>query len=660
VKTEDLKRKDFEKKNSRLLVRLLNFYKAMNDFSRLHVFDFLLAFLGLSILLLALFANVIGLDNDSTWGASRRFIFALGIFFLLISVRKPLLLVWRRFTTPISSELTKLHQRVHRSISGTRERLAQNILAQPLGGKLTAPIRARLKNLRARYPSTWLQEHSIGITLALAGILFLLVSTIYVWIVSVGYWRDWPPTTNYFELQAAAYLQGKSYLLVEPDPALVELEDPYSIEARKDIPLMWDVSFYRGKYYLYWGPAPALAAVVLKTITQQSFGDNLLVLVFSMGSLLLGSGIIFLLWRRFFDDIPRSMVLAGILVFGLANPIPWMLNRPAVYEAAIAGGQFFLLGSILSVFLGLLHTRIRPLLLFLGGFAGSLAVASRLNLALAVIVLSGMVCLQIFLQTREDITLLLKRIGNYVVPLVIGIFSLGLYNFSRFGSFTETGHRFQLGRWDKLRLYDQVVSIRNIPPNLYNYWLNNPKFLDLFPFIKPRWGEYFIWPIRYYAPEYYHTEQVTGVLLAVPFIFFAAIPIYFTVQQLWIKLSKEEPEHHPPLALKQIPSFQWVSSTLILLVLALMAPLSFFVSASMRHMADVVPTLVLLAWTGYALGYLALKRAKKRTTIYSLLGIFLTVSSALAGILLAVTGYQARFENLNPELFEQITRFFAW
>jgi hypothetical protein len=34
--------------------------------------------------------------------------------------------------------------------------------------------------------------------------------------------------------------------------------------------------------------------------------------------------------------------------------------------------------------------------------------------------------------------------------------------------------------------------------------------------------------------------------------------------------------------------------------------------------------------------------------------------SAAIGLLLAVTGYQARFEHLNPLLFEQITRLLAF
>jgi hypothetical protein len=37
----------------------------------------------------------------------------------------------------------------------------------------------------------------------------------------------------------------------------------------------------------------------------------------------------------------------------------------------------------------------------------------------------------------------------------------------------------------------------------------------------------------------------------------------------------------------------------------------------------------------------------------------LAIATALIGILLAMTGFGARFEQLNPELFSQLTRFFT-
>ena len=78
------------------------------------------------------------------------------------------------------------------------------------------------------------------------------------------------------------------------------------------------------------------------------------------------------------------------LIFGLANPYPFGLGRPAVYEAAIESGQFFLLLGILAGLLavhfgGFSRPQRRELwLLVMAGSAWGAALACRISLLLAV------------------------------------------------------------------------------------------------------------------------------------------------------------------------------------------------------------------------------------------------------------------------------------
>src|SRR6187455_485414 len=85
-----------------------------------------------------------------------------------------------------------------------------------------------------------------------------LVLLFYLWLVTLGLWTDFPPSTNYYDLQANAFLHGQLALEVEPDPALLALENPYEPADRENIPVLWDATLYQGKYYLYWGPVPAV------------------------------------------------------------------------------------------------------------------------------------------------------------------------------------------------------------------------------------------------------------------------------------------------------------------------------------------------------------------------------------------------------------------
>jgi hypothetical protein len=80
----------------------------------------------------------------------------------------------------------------------------------------------------------------------------------------------------------------------------------------------------------------------------------------------------------------------------------------------------------------------------------------------------------------------------------------------------------------------------------------------------------------------------------------------------------------------------------------------------MRYLADVSPCLALLASLGLWQGYSALGQRAFWRRIFSLSATALAVYTCLVGLLLAVTGYLSRFEHLNPDLFERLTRLFTW
>jgi small-conductance mechanosensitive channel len=89
------------------------------------------------------------------------------------------------------------------------------------------------------------------------------------------------------------------------------------------------------------------------------------------------------------------------------------------------------------------------------------------------------------------------------------------------------------------------------------------------------------------------------------------------------------------------------------------APSLFFVVATARYLADVVPTLVILSSFG-AWEWVAARQQRGSSVGGVLLLIWVVgLASVVISLLLAVTGYDMRFERLNPELFDRIVRFFA-
>src|SRR5512138_2879306 len=86
--------------------------------------------------------------------------------------------------------------------------------------------------------------------------LALLVIIFYgTWFISSGTFPSFHHLENYYVNLSQAFLKGQVALLDTPDPRLASLTDPHQAAGTK-IPFLWDVSYYHGKYYIYWGPAP--------------------------------------------------------------------------------------------------------------------------------------------------------------------------------------------------------------------------------------------------------------------------------------------------------------------------------------------------------------------------------------------------------------------
>ncbi len=244
-----------------------------------------------------------------------------------------------------------------------------------------------------------------------------------------------------------------------------------------------------------------------------------------------------------------------------------------------------------------------------------------------------------------------------LAPLAAVALALGAYNFARFDSPFEFGHRYQLTGWNLNRQYRNVFSADHVPLNLFNYLLNDFKTLEVFPFVKPKWGTLGIGPISS-GPGYY-AEQVTGILRAVPFVLLAFVPLALWAQR-WLNqdivpnATRSEPEE----AAARVDRIR-LYGLWALTGAALLLPTLLFYFATMRYLADFSYSLLFLACLGFWIaldhGPLAVGPRLLGRSAASARSL-----SAILGLLLAVTGYTARFEHVNPQLYEAITRLLAW
>jgi hypothetical protein len=301
-----------------------------------------LAFMGIVLVGVALTAHLTGLDPEGNWGPARRQVLGAGLVALGAAAA-----VWLQ---------PALRQAVGRGLAGLRA-IARRVSQSRWGRPILDPLRRvhqRSVGLAGRMRGA-LAGSAIGRWAAArpgrpaqlaAGLVFCLAIPVALWFVSVGFWSHWPATGHYYNDLADAFRSGQLHLLETPDPALLALPDPYEFAQRQHIAAPWDVVLYNGQFYLYWGPVPALLLAAWKTFSPGIVGDNVLVFAFVLGTALFTRLTLAALWTARFRGLTAWAHFPALLVAAFAHPLPWLLNRPAVYEASIAAGQSFLMAGL--------------------------------------------------------------------------------------------------------------------------------------------------------------------------------------------------------------------------------------------------------------------------------------------------------------------------
>ena len=487
----------------------------------------------------------------------------------------------------------------------------------------------------------------------------LLVITAYIWFISFGSWVHWPFITSYnvyYDRLATAFQHGRLSLEINPGPALLALHDPYDPTARNsnNVPYPIDFSLYHGKFYLYFGPVPALFLWVVKLLRSDEIGDNYLVFVFVLGMFIFQWLLIIKIWERFFKSIPIWMMSLCILLCGLISPIPWILSQARVYEAASTSGQFFFLVGLYFVVVALDREAASVGQLAIAGISWVLAIGSRVTQIVPI----GFVVLMVvfwafrtYSQTklRSKALLPLMAVG---FPLVLGMAILGWYNWARFNSVFETGFYYELAG-SFLQKYSHVLfSPLYLLPNLYNYLVMPPKINMTFPFLQPVEGHgaakfYFI-----HLPQIYHEGGMTGLLFSAPFVLFAGIPLVFLLMRKRDSNGQADQENDTFL-------FKWLMISLFGSFLFGFAPIVMYFFVETRFLTDFMPSLVLLSIIGFWQGYSFLSHKPALHKLYVAVGMILMVISTVIGVLLAFSAHSAQFQEFNPILWNHLIRWFS-
>jgi hypothetical protein len=167
-----------------------------------------------------------------------------------------------------------------------------------------------------------------------------LIAWFFVWTVDPEGNRPLLEATGegYYNLLTRGFLKGQTALDRVVESAMLALKDPYNPAERAGKGLH-DASYYQGRYFIYFGVTPVVAAFApVRLLTGRFIDERFVIVGFAWAGFLLSVTVLLDVRRWHFAGAPGWVLLLGVLALGLAVMVPPLLRRPSIWEVPIAAG----------------------------------------------------------------------------------------------------------------------------------------------------------------------------------------------------------------------------------------------------------------------------------------------------------------------------------
>ena len=386
---------------------------------------------------------------------------------------------------------------------------------------------------------------------AWAGILLIIYAAAGTW----GHF-DFSNMMGYYDLLADAFLKGQLHIDIRPDDMYVH-----------------DMIPFEGRYYLQWGPVPALFHLAAKLISL-TLSDRVACLLIAWLTTLVFWRIISILGRRFFPELPSGLYPWFVMAFGLSTTTAVIGLRGTVYHESIGMAALGVMLAVLALLRYLEKASWSWALV--AGLGIGVAVGSRIPLALYGIGLGcGLLAVQYI--RRHSIATTLSHLTAYSMPILVSGGLLLAYNQARFGSPLDYGDNYLVDAVEGLSAFE----LGRVPENIRHYLLAPPQLTADFP-----WIGHVGWPP---AEKVTRLEDVSSIFLISPFLLLAVLS--WPLMQWKVLRSKKRPEIDLPLFAVSLA----VSSGLAFFAILC------FAAAARRYAHDFVPVWMVLAFIGAGL-----------------------------------------------------------
>src|SRR5438552_240412 len=303
------------------------------------------------------------------------------------------------------------------------------------------------------------------------------------------YGKDLDPAPQRVDFQnrlADAFLHGQLNLRLEVPAGLTALPDPYDSVANEQYRSagLHDLTFYKGKIYAYFGPAPVLLLFVpFRLLRVGDLSPTLACLIFSVGGFFASVGVFLTMTRRFLRPLSTGGEALAVVALGFAAPVGWLISIGRGYEVPISCGYFLVFSGLYFLTRGLFAAPARPIAnLALGSFLLAGAVGARPNLFW----LFGFVVFALaYLRWGDDRRAIPRSTWiALLAPYAAVALALAWYNWARFDSVSEFGTTYMLlGENGRLARANELGFLRR---GLFEYLLSPARRKPGFPGLRLR------------------------------------------------------------------------------------------------------------------------------------------------------------------------------
>lgn len=356
------------------------------------------------------------------------------------------------------------------------------------------------RNLRLKDP---VAITAVGVTLAIE-----IMAVTFAWYLAGGYSEtsgigEMPNGTfldfDQYKDYANALLLHHSGLSFPVNSDFAGMANPYDPDLRSEIarhsldktPILFDVAFKSGRYYVYFGVLPALLLFApYKFITGNDLSTTTAILVFAI-AVIVASMILVIQLARWFGKKGRTVSLGSVLLasvgFFIGTSILSIMQQQLFYQLPQTLGLALSLLA-LSCWIEAKLRSLNKFWLALGSTFMALTLASRPQFILAAVLALPLFWDDIVglwkggLHNRQG---LLHEVAVWVsvlLPFLVVFVPVLMFNKIRFGSLFDFGANYNLTGYD---MTNNNLPWTQLVPLLFLYFFQTPNISTAFPFVHP-------------------------------------------------------------------------------------------------------------------------------------------------------------------------------